>query len=75
MKTTPVTYKIKDSLNEIITGSFYEQELQKTNQEVYRVEKVLRKKKIDGVEYALVKWSGYSDKFNEWIPMTDTKKL
>ena len=75
LKTTPVTYKIKDSLNEIITGSFYEQELQKTNQEVYRVEKVLRKKKIDGVEYALVKWSGYSDKFNEWIPMTDTKKL
>src|SRR5437870_4971478 len=75
LKTTPVTYRIKDSLNEIITGSFYEQELQKTNQEVYRVEKVLRKKKIDGVEHALVKWSGYSDKFNEWIPITDTKKL
>ena len=75
LKTTPVTYRIKDSLNKIITGSFYEQELQKTNQEVYRVEKVLRKKKIDGVEYALVKWSGYSDKFNQWIPITDTKKL
>ena len=75
LKTTPVTYRIKDSLNEIITGSFYEQELQKTNQEVYRVEKVLGKKKIDGVEHALVKWSGYSDKFNQWIPMKDTKKL
>ena len=35
----------------------------------------LGKKKIDGIEYALVKWSGYSDKFNEWIPMADTKKL
>ena len=75
LKSTPVTYRIKDSLNEIITGSFYEQELQKTNQEVYRVEKVLRKKKIDGVQHALVKWSGYGDKFNEWIPMTDTTKL
>src|SRR5437870_8967083 len=75
LKNTPVSYRIKDSLNEIITGSFYEQELQKTNQEVYRVEKVLGKKKIDGIEYALVKWSGYSDKFNEWIPITDTKKL
>src|SRR5207245_5841416 len=62
LKTTPVTYRVKDSLNEIITGSFYEQELQKTNQEVYRVEKVLRKKKIDGVEHAIVKWSGYSNK-------------
>src|SRR5207244_10633283 len=71
LKSTPVTYRIKDLLNEVITGSFYEQELQKTNQEVYRVEKVLRKKKIDGIEYALVKWSGYSDKFNEWIPITD----
>src|SRR5437870_1165874 len=75
LRTTPVTYRIKDSLNEIITGSFYEQELQKTNQEVYRVEKVLGKKKIDGIEHALVKWSGYGDKFNEWIPITDTKKL
>src|SRR5207245_8293578 len=75
LKTTPVTYRIKDSLNEIITGSFYEQELQKTNQEVYRVEKVLRKKKIDRVEHTLIKWKGYSNKFNEWIPITDTKKL
>src|SRR5207244_7392860 len=75
LKTTPVTYRIKDSLNESIKGSFYEQELQKTNQEVYRVEKVLRKKKIDGIEHALVKWSGYSDKFNEWILMENTKKI
>ena len=75
LKTVPVTYKVKNLLDEIITGSFYEQELQKTNQEEYRVEKVIRKKKIDGIEYALVKWSGYSDKFNEWIPIEDTKKL
>jgi hypothetical protein len=24
-----------------------------------------RKKKIDGVEHAFVKWSGYSDKYNQ----------
>ena len=35
---------------------FYEKELQKTKQEMYRIEKVLRKKVIDGVEHALVKW-------------------
>ena len=74
-KTVPVTYKIKDSLGRIINGSFYNEELQKSNQEVYRVEKVIRKKKIDGVEHAFVKWSGYSDEFNQWIPMTDTQKL
>ena len=74
-KTIPVTYKIKDSLGEILQGSFYNEELQKTNQEVYRVEKVISKKKIDGVEHALVKWSGYSKKYNQWIPTKDLEKI
>ena len=34
----------------------------KTSQEVFRIEKVLRKKKINGIEHGLVKWIGYSDK-------------
>jgi len=74
-ETIPVTYVIKDSMGEVIKGSFYQQELQATNQEIYRIEKVIRKKKIDGVEHAFVKWSGYSDKFNQWIPLSDTQKL
>lgn len=43
-------------------NSFYTQELQKAKQETCRIEKVLKrdyKKKL-----ALVKWSGYPDKFN-----------
>ena len=74
-KTNPVTYIIKDSLGEVIQGSFYNEELQKTNQEIYRVEKVIRKKKIDGVEHALVKWSGYSKKYNQWIPVSELEKI
>jgi hypothetical protein len=74
-KTIPVTYVIKNSLGEIIEGSFYSEELQKTSQEVFRVEKVIRKKKIDGVEHALVKWSGYSDKYNQWIPTSDLGRV
>ena len=66
-KTIPVTYKLKDLLGDEIKGSFYNEELQKSMQEVYRVEKVIRKKKINGVEHALVKWSGYSDKHNSWL--------
>src|SRR6266536_1864806 len=57
-KTVPVTYVIKDTLGDVVKGSFYHEELQKSNQEVYRVEKVIRKKKIDGIEHALVKWVG-----------------
>jgi len=37
--TDPPTYKIKDYNNDEIQGTFWEQELQKTNQEVYRIEK------------------------------------
>jgi hypothetical protein len=74
-KTTPVTYKLKDTLGELIEGSFYHQELQKSKQEVYRVEKVIRKKKIDGVEHALVKWSGYNEKHNQWLPVRELEKL
>ena len=74
-KTIPVTYKIKNLLDEEIEGSFYEQELQKSLQEVYRVEKVIRKKKIHGVDHALVKWSGYNEKHNQWLPVKDLEKL
>ena len=66
--TLPFTYALQDSRGETITGSFYTEELKKTEQEVYRIEKVIRKKKINGIEHALVKWMGYNDKFNEWIP-------
>ena len=58
----PVTYNIVDLMGESIKGSFYEQELQKAKQQTFRIEKVIRrdnKKKL-----ALLKWSGYPDKFN-----------
>src|SRR5207247_4048206 len=74
-KTIPVTYKLKDLLGEEIEGSFYEKELQKSNQKIYRVEKVIRKKKIDGGEHELIKLSGYNEKHNQWITVKDLEKL
>ena len=73
--STPITYLLEDLQGEIIIGSFYNEELQKTSQEVYRIEKVLRKKKINGIEHGLVKWIGYSDKFNEWLPVSKLQKI
>ena len=40
----PITYKITDCNGEKIQVSFYEQELQKTSQDVFRIEKILRRK-------------------------------
>ena len=42
--TVPWTYAISDLNGEEITGSFYEEELQKTNQKGFRIEKVLKRK-------------------------------
>ena len=50
--TDPPTYKIKDDNGEEIQGTFYEQELQKTSQEVLRIEKII---KTSGNK-SLVKW-------------------
>ena len=59
-----------------IEGSFYEAELQKTAQDIYRIEKVIKKRSTkDGNEEALVKWKGYDNKFNSWIPLSELQRL
>ena len=40
--TVPLTYVTNDLNGEEITGSFYEKELQKTNQKEFRIEKVIK---------------------------------
>ena len=41
--TKPITYKLKDLNDEEIQGSFYEPELLKAEQDVFRIEKIIRK--------------------------------
>ena len=65
--TQPPTYKIADLNGEEIKGSFYESELQKTSQEIFRIEKVIKR----GKNKSLVKWKGYSDDFNSWVDNKD----
>ena len=72
-RTSPVTYKLEDLNEEKIDGSFYEAELQKTTQDVFRIEKILRKDKKNGM--ALVKWRGYSSKFNSWVPLSSLERI
>ena len=45
--TIPVTYKITDYNGEEIQGSFYELELQKTAQDTFRIEKLLKGNEIN----------------------------
>ena len=70
-RTSPVTYKIADLNGEEIKGSFYQPELQKTSQQLFRIEKVIKR----GQKKSLVKWKGYSDDFNSWVDNKDIVNL
>ena len=70
LKTLPPTYKIRDDREEI-KGTFYDQELQKTSENTFRIEKVLRWKKQNGKRQARVKWVGYDSSYNSWIPESE----
>ena len=61
--TVPCTYVINDVNGEEIIETFYEKELQKTDQKEFRIEKVLKRKG----DKLYVKWKGYNNSFNSWI--------
>ena len=63
----PWTYVINDLNGEEIIGTFYEKELQKTNQQEFRIEKVIKKKG----DKLYVKWKGYDSSLNSWIDKND----
>ena len=65
--TVPWTYVISDMNGKDITGSFYEKELQSTNQQKYRIEKIIKRKG----NKLYVKWKGYDNSFNSWINKKD----
>jgi hypothetical protein len=63
-RTSPVTYHIQDQRNQQISGSFYQEELQKTyHPNIYLIEKVLRRKG----NKLFVKWLGLPDRENSWV--------
>ena len=57
--------------------SLRDKEVQKVikHDDMYEVEKILKKRgKGKNVQY-LVKWSGYPDKFNSWVSASEINKV
>ena len=56
-----------------VMRAFYEEELSAVTKKdeveaVYRIEKIIKRKKVKGKKMVLVKWLGYDSKHNSWIP-------
>ena len=62
------THVLNDLNGEEITGTFYGKELQATNQQELRIEKVLTRKG----DKLYVKWKSYNNSFNSWPDKKDT---
>ena len=61
--TVQLTYVINDLNDDETIGTFYEKELQKTNQREFSIEKVIERKG----DKLYAKWKGYDSSFNSWI--------
>ena len=74
----PTRYLLKDLLDEDITGSFYRTELQKikdADEAQFKIEKEIKEREgVNGKE-VFVKWKGWPDKFNQWVPVKDVTDL
>ncbi|XP_069136808.1 uncharacterized protein [Argopecten irradians] len=71
-------YKIIDYDGDPITGTFYNIELQKVSKgrdDLFKVEKILKRRKRNGIKEVYVKWLGYLKKFNSWIKESDVQSL
>ena len=76
-KFSPTTYKLKDYAGDEIEGSFYRYEIEPITQEddVYMIEKIIRRQRRDGAMWVLVKWQGYSASMNSWVRESDIQRL
>ena len=66
----PPTYEIVDWADEPIRGRFYAEELQKIDvkeDQTFKIDKVLKTRRVGGKTRYFVSWLGYPSKFNSWV--------
>jgi hypothetical protein len=69
IETRPPVYLVKDDHGEILEGTFYAEEIQKVikQDDVYKIQSVLKKRRKGRKVQYLVKWLGYPESINSWI--------
>jgi hypothetical protein len=61
--------------DEEIKGSFYEKEITKVTTDTFKIERIIKKKRVKGKNLYLVKWLGYPSSQNSWIESTWLQKI
>ena len=67
-------YTVVDWYDNPVEGTFYQKELQKvesTDDNLFKIETILKYKGRGKDKQALVKWKGWPKKFNSWIPASN----
>ena len=76
LSRTLVVYTVPDLLERPIKGTFYEEELQKVKRpDIFRIEKVLKKRTKNKKTEYLVRWSGHGPDFDSWIQLLDIEPI
>jgi hypothetical protein len=61
-----------------IDGQFYQEELTPvriTSRTTYKIDKILDKRFRRGIREVLVRWQGYSQDFDTWVPAASVKNI
>ena len=74
-KKIPLYYLSNYENNEDIEGGFYRFELTPVNINSFKIEKIIKRRTLRGIKQVLVKWLGYDEKHNQWIPETDLENI
>ena len=64
-------YELEEWDGSDIDGNFYPEELSLVKGDIFKVEEVIRRGIHNGVPSALVKWAGFDQKYNSWVPVSD----
>ena len=74
MRQDQPIYTVVDWYDKPVEGAFYQKEFQKvesTNEDIFKIESVLKYKGRGKDKQALVKWKVWPKKFNSWIPASN----
>lgn len=74
-KKIPLYFLTDYDGNENVEGGFYDFELTPVENKVFRVEKVLKKRRYQGKNQIFVKWKGFNDRYNSWIDEDNVERV